>query len=216
MSDSDSFIREVTEEVRQDRMYRLWKRYAPLIIGTIVVIVAASAGWSWLQHQEREAARARGAAFLSGTADVAGRTAVVEAIEAGPAEAVARLQLAGALAAAGDTDAAAETYRAVAAEGALKPAYTDLALLHALRLEAAGMSLGDAEAELAPLVEEGAPYRALALELRAVLRLNAGERAGARRDLEAILAEPGLTRGLNVRARQLLAIVGEDAVAVSE
>lgn len=75
------------------------------------------------------------------------------------------------------------------------------------------MALADAEAALATLAEEGAPYRALALELRAVLRLNAGEREGARADLEAILAEPGLSRGLNARTRQLLAILGERAAA---
>ena len=28
MSDTDSFIQEVTEEVRQDRMFALWKKWA--------------------------------------------------------------------------------------------------------------------------------------------------------------------------------------------
>jgi hypothetical protein len=213
VSDSDSFIREVTEEVRQDRMYRFWKRFGPYVIGLIVLIVAASAGWAWYQNEQRAAARERGGAFLSAERDVEGLSALVAELEDPEPLALARLQLAAAEAEAGNDAAAAATYRAVAEEGALDRAYTDIARLHALRLEAPGMALADAEAALATLAEEGAPYRALALELRAVLRLNAGEREGARADLEAILAEPGLSRGLNARTRQLLAILGERAAA---
>ncbi len=216
MSDSDSFIREVTEEVRADRMYKLWRRYAPLVIGGIVAIVGAAAAWQWWQYAEAEAAKERGGAFLSAGEDVFARQAVVEQVD-GPAEAVARLDLAAAQAAAGDTAAAIETYRSVATDARLKRAYTDLAALEAARLEAPGLPLEEAEGALAGLAGEGAPYRPLALELRAALRLNAGDREGAEADLEAILAEPGLTRGLAARARQMLAILaGPEAVEAAE
>ncbi|MEO1531786.1 MAG: hypothetical protein AAFU72_06445, partial [Pseudomonadota bacterium] len=54
MSDTDSFIREVTEEVRQDRMLRYWKAYGPYIIGGILLVVAIAAGlayWDALEEQ---------------------------------------------------------------------------------------------------------------------------------------------------------------------
>ncbi|MEO1600941.1 MAG: hypothetical protein AAFU49_10805 [Pseudomonadota bacterium] len=209
MSETDSFIREVSEEVQQDRMFALWKRYGPYVIGGITAIVAASAALNWLAWQEREAAAARGGAFLSAEPTVEGRSALVEALE-GPAVPVAQLQLAAIQADNGETDAAIETYRQVAATPGLKRAYSDLAALHAARLEAPTLAPDAAEALLAPMLEENAPYRLLALELRAVLRLNANNQDAARADLETILADPGLTRGLNARAQQLLAILGPE------
>jgi hypothetical protein len=32
VSETDSFIQEVTEEVRHDRMFRLWKKYGPYAV----------------------------------------------------------------------------------------------------------------------------------------------------------------------------------------
>ena len=42
VSDSDSFISEVSEEVRRDRMFALWRKYGPFLIGAIALIVAAA------------------------------------------------------------------------------------------------------------------------------------------------------------------------------
>lgn len=205
-TETDSFIREVSEEVRQDRMYRLWKRYAPFVIGGIVAIVAGAALWNWLQHQEREAARERGALFLAAGSDAEAKAAVVENTE-GAAAAIAQLQLARAQADGGSPLDAIATYRQVASNSGLKRAYTDLAALEAARLEAPTLALEKAEGLLSPLAAEDAPYRPLALELRAALRLNAGDAAGAQADLEAVLETPGLTQGLSARARQMLAII---------
>ncbi|PKP62151.1 MAG: hypothetical protein CVT86_08330, partial [Alphaproteobacteria bacterium HGW-Alphaproteobacteria-8] len=57
MSDSDSFIQEVSEEVRRDRMFRLWKRYAPLVLAAIVLVIGATALSAWLDHRRDRAAQ---------------------------------------------------------------------------------------------------------------------------------------------------------------
>ena len=44
MSD-DSFIREVNEEIRQDRAKALWDRYGPAAIVVAVLVVLATAAW---------------------------------------------------------------------------------------------------------------------------------------------------------------------------
>ncbi len=85
--------------------------------------------------------------------------------------------------------------------------YRQLALLQAVRLEAATADPQAALAELAPLIETS-PYAPLARELAAALHLRAGDREAAHTELEAILADPRATAGLKLRARELLIASG--------
>lgn len=213
MSDSDSFIREVTEEVRQDRMLRYWKRYGPYVLGAIALIVAAAAAWSWQEQQARETARVQGGAFLSvASGDTAATARLVETIE-GPASLVAQLRHAAALAAAGERSEAIAAYDRVAGIEGIDLAYSDLAALQAARLAAPVLDSEAALARVEPLISGAAPYRLLALELRAALLLNAGRTEAAHADLNAILADPERTGGLDARARALLAATGGRAEA---
>lgn len=216
MSETDSFIQEVTEEVRQDRMYRLWKKYAPYGIAVVVAAIAASAGWTWMKHREAEKAREAGAAFLATEIDSVEKEQELVAKIEGPAAVVARLRLAAAKADAGDAEGAVALYREIASEAGLDPAYADLARLQAVRIGLPTMDPAQAVAEIEPLAAEGATYRLLALELRAVVRLNAGETAAAHADLAEILKDPGATRGTIDRATALLLSSGGDLSAVGQ
>jgi hypothetical protein len=204
LSETDSFIQEVTEEVRQDRMFRLWKKYGPYAVAAIVAVVAVSAGLSWMKQREIQQARVTGGAFLA--ADIASgedQEVLIGSIE-GPALVIAKLRLAVAKTVSGDTEAAAALYREIADDPGLDPAYSDLARLQAVRVSAASMDAVEAAAELEPLIAEGAPYQVLALELRAMVRLNAGEVDAAHADLNAIIANPVATRASRERALALL------------
>ena len=41
MADRDSFIDEVSEELRRDRMLTAWRRWGPWVVGVVVLAVAA-------------------------------------------------------------------------------------------------------------------------------------------------------------------------------
>ena len=200
MSETDAFIREVTEEVRQDRMFRLWKKYGPYGIAAVVAIVAISAGINWYRHHQIETAREAGGVFLAAAIDSVTEQEAVLASAEGPARAVAKMRLAAAKAAAGDAEGAAALYREVAADSAAGPAYADLARLQGVRVMAAQMDSDSAVAELAPLLADDAPYRLLALELRAAILMNSGATEAAQADLVAILQDPEATRSLRERA----------------
>jgi hypothetical protein len=208
LSDSDSFIREVTDEVRQDRMAGLWKRYGPFVLGGIVAVLAVAVGLNWMEERARQQSEAIGGAFLSvQPGDAASAEGLVETVP-GTANGIALLRLADAQVQAGDTDAAIASYRAVAGMPDLGRAYADLAALQAARLAAPTLPTDEAIALVDPLVVEDAPYRLLALELRAALLLNAGDTVGAHADLATILRDPAATSGLALRARELLAATG--------
>jgi hypothetical protein len=216
VSETDSFIQEVTEEVRQDRMFRLWKKYGPYAVAGIVGVVAIAAGLNWMKHREIEKARETGGAFLA--ADIASlddQETLIGGVD-GPAVVIARLRLAAARASAGETEAAVALYREIAGEAGLDPAYADLARLQAVRVGAAAMDSAEAIAELEPLIGEGAPYRIMALELRATIRLNSGDREGAHADLNAIILDPAATRASSERAVALLLSSGGGLPAAAQ
>jgi hypothetical protein len=215
VSETDSFIREVEDEVRRDRMFRLWKKYGPYAVAGVVGAVAVSAGLTWMKHREVERAREAGGAFLAAEiGSVADQEALAATVK-GPVAAIARLRLAAAKAQAGETEAAAEIYRAVAGEPGLDRAYADLARLQAVRVSAAAMDSAEAVAELDRLTAEDAPYRLLALELRAAIRLNAGETEAAHTDLAAIIGDPAATRELQERASVMLVSSGGEFPAAT-
>ena len=204
VSETDSFIQEVTEEVRQDRMFRLWKKYGPYAVAGVVAVVAVSAGLNWMKHRAVETARETGGAFIAADiASVEDQETLIGSVD-GKAVVIARLRLAAAKAEAGEIDAAAALYREVAGEADLGATYADLARLQAVRISVAAMDPAEAIAELDPLTVEGAPYRLMAMELRAIVRLNSGDTESAHSDLNAIIADPQATRGSSERAVALL------------
>jgi hypothetical protein len=216
VSETDSFIQEVTEEVRQDRMFRLWKKYGPYAVAGVIAAVAISAGLNWMKHREIQQARATGGAFLaSDIASVEDQETLIGTVD-GPAEVIARLRLAAAKATAGDVQGAAALYREVGGAAGLDPAYADLARLQAVRVSAAAIDPAEAIAELGPLTAESAPYRILALELRAVLRLNSGDIGAAHDDLGVIIADQHATRESVERAVALLLSSGGEMPAPAQ
>ncbi|HSF94088.1 MAG TPA: tetratricopeptide repeat protein [Thermohalobaculum sp.] len=216
MSETDSFIQEVTEEVRQDRMFRLWKKYGPYVLSTVAVIVAASAGLNWYNHYQEQVARAAGGAVLATDLDsVSDQETLIETLD-GPAKTIARMRLAAAKAAEGDAPGAAEAYRAIAAEPGLGRAYADLARLEAVRVALGVMDPQEAIAELEPLTAADGPYRLLALELRAALRLNSGAVEAGHADLIAILEDAAATRSLRERASVMLISSGGQIPQVTQ
>jgi len=208
LSESDSFIREVSEEVRQDRMFALWKKWGPYVIALVVLAVGGAALWSWMEARERTRAEQVGGILLGAEPGSVLEQQTAIAVLDPPARIVAEFGEAAALAETGETEKAAAAYRQLAERGDLARHSRDLALLQALRIEAVEGDPGAVLTELQPLMEDGAPYALLARELAAVLHMKAGDEEAARAELEAILSSPRVTQGLGLRAQELLTVLG--------
>ncbi|MEM9780898.1 MAG: hypothetical protein AAF899_00340 [Pseudomonadota bacterium] len=205
--ESDSFIREVAEEVRQERLSKQLKKYAPFAVAGVIGLVGASAVVAWLDSQRRAEAVANGRLMVEAQDADAATLAGVTSRITGEAALLARFMEARRLAAEGAMEAAADAFYAIANDGATPLRYAELAQLEGARLDA---RIGNGERAVGivdSLVIGGGPYRMLALEMRAALRLNTGDMAGAREDLAVILVEAAPDDQTRNRAEALIRVL---------
>ena len=209
MSNTDSFIDEVTDEVRRDRLYGLFRRWAWLAVVIVLGIVGAAAWVEYSRAQDRAAAQAFGDALLAAleAPDPAARIAALGAVDASRPEGRVLLALlaAGEAAAGGagaDADAAAADLRVAAEAAGLPSRYRDLAMLKAEMI--APSDVAQARLILGALAEPGAPYAALAEEQLALVDLRAGDLAAALERLRSLARSAAATAGLQERASQLI------------
>lgn len=214
MTDRDSFIDEVSEELRRDRMLRAWKRWGPWVIGGLVALVAAAGAATWQDQQSKAEAQRIGSELIRAgeEGDAAARAAEYGGIAEGAADApgaalVARLSEASALAEAGETESAAELYESIESDGAADPIYRALAGFRAVMLREPGLDPQARVEALSAHVTPASPFRVMALERRAVARLEAGDAAGARDDAQAALDDPMLSPGLRQRLEQFMTLL---------
>ena len=198
MADDDSLLREVNEELRRERMERLWKRYGNLFLALSLGVVAAVAGYKGWQYYQQQQAQAAGEAYVSAL-DLLQQNKRQEAIAAleklaggthAGAAALAKLRLAALHAADGNAEKAVALYRSVADDKAL-----DLPLRDAARVRHAWLLADSASREelaklLGGLDVDGNPWRAAAREILALAALREGDEKTARDYLRRILEDP--------------------------
>lgn len=208
MSETDSFVEEVSEEVRRDRLYGYFRKYAWVAGLAVFGIVGGAAYFEYTQATDRAAAEDRGDALLAALSGApADRGAALSAIPTDDEGGAALLVLAeaGALFEEGDGDAAFEALKTAADGSGAADVYTDL-----MRLKAAMYRPDDAwSAEAIELMATpGRPYRLLALELRAFSKMDAGDEDAALADLTSILEDPELTLTLRSRVEDMVVALG--------
>ncbi|NAZ35573.1 hypothetical protein [Rubellimicrobium sp. CFH 75288] len=205
---SDSFIDEVTEAVRRERLHRWFRRWGWLVGLGLLAIVGGAAFLEWRNSRALAEAQARGDALLAAleAPDGAERLAALAAL---PEHPVARLLLAAEQAEAGDVAAAAASYDRVAQDATLRPLWRDLAALKAQMVRGAEAD----PAALEMLAAPGAPFRLLALEQRALWDLRQGDESGAVARLRDLLGEDGIGSAQADRVSALLTALGEPPAA---
>lgn len=208
MSNPESFIDEVTEEVRRDRLFALMRRYGWIGVAAVVLLVGGATVNEVLKARATAEAQAAGDAILAAveTIDPAARQAALDGIAAEGE----RAALLGLIAAAEGLEpaAAAERLAGIAADPALPALYRDLATLKRAMLTGAGMSAAERVDALTPLTAAGAPFRVLAEEQIALAELEQGQNEAALARLQALLTDEEASGALRRRASQLIVAMG--------
>ncbi|MBY6092740.1 tetratricopeptide repeat protein [Pseudooceanicola sp. 502str34] len=217
MSDTDSFIDEVTEEVRRDRLFALLKRYGWIAILIVLVIVGGAAWREYSRATQTRQAQDLGEALLAALdqdtpeSRVAALDAVV--VDSAGGRALRAFLKASEAAEAGDTAAAADALEALADEQDLPMVYRRVAAFKALGLQAGTMSPADRRAGYEALQGGAADFRLLAQEQIALTYIEEGDTAAAIEELRAIQSDAEVSSGLRRRVTQLIVALGEPASA---
>ncbi|MCB1363332.1 MAG: hypothetical protein KDK02_04375 [Rhodobacteraceae bacterium] len=212
MSDIDHFIEEVTEEVRRDRLFALYKRYGWIAALLVVLLVGGAAFIEYRKAQAVAEAQRLGDDLIAALAadDAAARAAALIGVEAETpgAGAVVQLAQAAALADSGQTDAAVVALETIAANGEVAEIYRQIAAFKALTLQADSLPADDRRLRFEALARPGTPLRLLAEEQLALIDVSEGETEAALTRLQAILQDAETGRDLQQRASQLIVALG--------
>lgn len=206
MSDTDSFIDEVSEEVRRDKLYASMRRYGWIAVVAVVAVVGGAAYNEWRKAGKRADAQAFGNAILAaeGLEDPQQRIAALQALSgAGEQKAVLNLLVAN-----DDAQTSADALGQIAADTTLPDHFRHLALLRLAQLQRDTATLDDVRGVLAPVIVAGAPYRVLGEEALAIAELRAGQEEAALTRLRALLQDDDASGVLRRRATQLIVALG--------
>jgi len=207
---NDSFIDEVTEDLRRDRLFAFFRRYGWV---ALVVILGIVGGAAWHEYSSRQAetrAQAWGDAVLAarqGEDPITALSAIDPAGSAGR-KALSEMLAAGAEAEAGLPQKAAERLKAVAADLAGDPVLHDLALLKAVMVAGPSMDAAERDRLLADLSKPGAPFELLALEQKVVALMGADRKEVAITLIGQIQQKDGLSEPLRRRLSEMMITLG--------
>ncbi len=211
MSETDSFIDEVTEEVRRDRLFLFFRRYAWIAVSLVVLIVGGAAYNEWRKSSIETAAQNLGDAVTSALAQdpAEARIAALDAVVSNtdPGTIFVDLLKAAEMAEV-DRDGALVILDAISQNPEAPENTRALATLKAVVLRGNGQTREQRLAVLDSLTIPGAPFRVIALEQKALALYEYGNNDDAIAILLQILDEPQATQPLLQRAQQLIIAMG--------
>lgn len=213
MSNTDSFIDEVTEEVRRDRLFALMRRYGWIAVVVVIAIVAAAAFNEYRKGQARTAAQNTGDALIAAvsSSDGESRVAALDGLqtESPNAQVVADMLLATHQVEVGAAGDAAATLDGITTSGLDMPEiYRQIAAFKSVLAQGQETPVADRRLALEALAAPGMPLALSAQEQLALLSLEEGDVDGAITQLQDLIKDAAVTAGLRNRAAQLIVALG--------
>jgi hypothetical protein len=207
-------FQEVDEEVRRERLNKLWQRYGGFVVVLCVLVVAGVGAWRAYDYWQTKKAGESGAAFEAAvTLAEAGKHQEAEAAFAKLAadgtagyRVLARLREAAELART-DSKAAVKAYDDIASDKSAGQAIQDLATVRAGFLLIDTAPYSELESRLEPLTGQDRPFRHSARELLALSAWKAGDATAARKWADMIMTDPQTPAGARSRAEILSELI---------
>ncbi|MCB8837775.1 tetratricopeptide repeat protein [Aurantimonas sp. VKM B-3413] len=214
MSD-DHFFREVSEELRQDRVRAVWTRFGAYLLGAAVLVVlvtAAIVGWN---HYQTVQANAAGDRYLAAI-DLAKNDKRDEALAAlrtiaegdvGPYPDLARMSIASILSDQGKQAEAVAAFDQVAADGGAPQTLRDMASVRSAYILVDTGTLEEVRSHVERLTGDSEPLRFPAREALALAAWKAGDIDTAKSLFGKLADDTGTPSGMASRARLMLDLI---------
>ena len=218
---SDTFVREVDENLRRDQLQDFFKAYGSWLIVAVVLFLAASGGFIWWKQHEVERSATQVEQLAQTYKDVgAGNTSEApqqldELSKSGSTAVRASALFARAALALQQSDPklATATYKSIAEDDSLPQPYRNAALIRQTALEFDQLQPQAIVTRLAPLAKPGEPWFGTAGEMSGMAMIKQGNRQQAGELFAAIAKDRNVPETIRARAVQLAGSLGVDASA---
>lgn len=220
MSDTDSFLQEVSEELRRDKLYRNIRKYGWIAIVLVFIIVGAATYREYMKSQAKTEAELFGTSIIDALNQInsADRISKLQEIIAPGHNSKAIVAMLLSAEAIGNEPTTLEMngLKDVAESLSIDAHYRDLLNFKILLGSAEIMNVEERVKAYDTLSEPGNPYRLLAEEQMALIELELGNTDNAVKKISQILLDAELTSGLRNRATQMLIALGKDPELINE
>ena len=216
---SVAFLREVDENLRRDQAQAFARRYGKMIVGAILLFLAAIGGWMYWQDRQAKATAVDSETLSSAMNDIAARkdTAAapkLEQLTKSSSDGIAieaKLTQAAQAITAGQSASAIAIYRAISADSSAAQPFRDVATVRLTAMEFDAIKPEEVIARLEPLAKPGNPWFGSAGELTAMAMIKMGRKAEAGRLFASIAADKTVPDTIRSRAVPLAGTLGVDA-----
>jgi hypothetical protein len=221
---SETFLREVDENLRRDQLRDFFKAYGNWLIAAVVVFLAASGGYIWWQSHEVQRSQAQVEQLAAiykdvGAGDTSKAPQQLDDLSKSGSKAVgasARFARAAVALQENDTKTAIGIYKSIAEDSGMAKPYRDVGLIRETALEFDQMQPQDVITRLEPLTKPGEPWFGTAGEMTALAMIKQGRKQEAAQLFATIAKDPAVPQTIRSRAVQVAGSLGVDASAVPQ
>jgi hypothetical protein len=218
---SETFAREVDENLRRDQMRDFFKAYGSWLIAAVIVFLAASGGFIWWQQHQAQRAQGQVEELAQiyqdiGSGDVSKAPEQLDGLSKSGSKAVRASALFARAAVAlqqNDSKSALGIYKSIASDSSLPQPYRDAALIRETSIEFDDLQPQQVIAQLGPLTKPGEPWFGTAGEMTALAMIKQGKNQEAGQLFATIVKDPGVPQAIRSRAAQVASSLGVDTGA---
>lgn len=216
---TDTFVREVDENLRRDTLRDFAKKYAGWLVAAVVLFLAASGGWIyWRDYQAKRSeqsveklAQIYTDISMGKAPTAAARLDALSDNSAKAARASAQFGRAAVALEQDNAKLAIAKYREIAADDGLPDSFRELALIRQTALEFDALKPDEVIRRLQPLAKRGTPWFGSAGEMTAMALLKQGKKAQAGALFADIARDTQAPDELRARSVQIASTLGVDA-----
>ncbi len=218
---TETFVREVDDNLRQDRIYNFFRKNGALLVVGLVVFLAICGGIIWFQQHrvDRSQAEVEQLAQIykdiasGNTGKVAGQLDDLSASGSEGVRATAMFTRAAFALQQNDPKTAAAIYKKISDDSSFPHSYRNAALIRQTAVEFDELQPGQIISRLEPLSKPGNPWFGSAGEMTALALIKEGKNQEAGQLFATIANDKSAPESIRNRAIQIAGSLGADASA---